>query len=199
LQNQAPKLIEAIRLAQFAPGQSYSFPKVAAYLRMSIPDLTNLLQDLAPKGLYSIQGTDIVIAPIDGNALQQQLPFIAALEEKIVRAAARNIKEEHKLAMRGAMILLRRSTLLGDISGNINADFLLEQIIGKASGLSDDVKKLTESNQEFKRSWCAANRLRDMSSFSKQREQLLDCIIAQDADGAAEVVRLFFEDAKNCI
>jgi DNA-binding GntR family transcriptional regulator len=193
------KLVEAIRLAQFAPGQTYSCAKIAAFLRISLIDLMELLQELSPKGLYSILNTDIIIAPIDRAALLHQLPMICALEEKIVRAAAKNITEEDKLALREALGLLRRSTLIGDVTGNINADFLLEQMIGKASNLPTDVTKLTELNQEFKRAWCAFNRLKDMTHASKQRESLVDCVMGRNADGAALAVREFFENAKNCI
>ncbi|MGL4242539.1 MAG: hypothetical protein ACRCTI_15625, partial [Beijerinckiaceae bacterium] len=77
--------------------------------------------------------------------------------------------------------------------GLILAERDLETLMVQASGLAAEGAELKEIKQEFRRAWCAVNRLRDFTNVADIRKALVAALVARDAEEAEKQVLVFFD------
>jgi DNA-binding GntR family transcriptional regulator len=187
------KLADAIELARLLPGQRISKANLALYLRAKPTDLEAVLPAFIAVSLLSLEGEDLVVAPLDRTKLMLQMHRREPLEKAIAEAAATKASAAQKGKIASAVVLLKRSALVGDMEGYMNADRALERLIGEAAALPDDFEKLVQIKREFRRAWCAHNRLRDLNIPANLREKLTQAIGKGDAAAAGEAVHRFLQ------
>jgi DNA-binding FadR family transcriptional regulator len=193
LQEQLADLADAVLLARMMPGQRMTRAAFAGLGRCAERDLDALLPALVNANLVSTDGEMIVARPLDKDAMFATLPERMALEIKIVRAATLAASDAQIVAIDASQRQQHRCASLGDIDGLIRAERELEQMLVDASGLHADGERLKAIKQEFRRAWCAVNRLRDVTNVADIRTALVAAIKARDPDAAEAQTRVFFD------
>jgi hypothetical protein len=69
----------------------------------------------------------------------------------------------------------------------------LEALMVKAAGLEAEGAELKRIKQEFRRAWCAVNRLKDFTNVADIRKALVAALAARDVKAAEKQVLVFFE------
>jgi DNA-binding GntR family transcriptional regulator len=198
------RMLESIGLARLAPGQRISLDSLALHLRAKTEDIKAILPSIAETGLLSVhlsaaQQTDVVIAELDRTALLARLEEREMLETEIAAAAAINATADQRTALQSTALLLKRSALVGDMEGYMTADRALEKIIGHSSQRADSFEKLVQIKREFRRAWCAHNRLRDLNIPAAMRETLTKAIVDGHPDAAILAVKNFMKYIRTCL
>jgi DNA-binding GntR family transcriptional regulator len=186
-------LADDIDLARLAPGQTVTFQQLAKRLQSSVDDVRSVVQHLAGTGLLDLKGEACIIAPIRRDHLLPQLDRRLMLEQQIAEAAARNSASADRAAIRELAGLMKRSALVGDLDGYMAADRRLEKAIAAAADLPDVAEPLFALKREFRRAWCAYNRLRDLNVPAGLRQALVDAVLAGKPQEAKEAVNHFIE------
>jgi DNA-binding GntR family transcriptional regulator len=186
------ELMDAVRLARIAPGQRMSLRTFAALGRATDRQLDEVLPELAASGLVTVADGHVTARPLDRNAMLSALPRRIELETKIVRAAAVGASGSEIQALQECQAQQQRCAILGDIDGLIQGERELERLLAKAAGLHDEALELTVIKQEFRRAWCAANRLRTFTNVADIRNALVAAVAARDPDAAEAQVKVFF-------
>ncbi len=186
-------LFQDIDLARLAPGQSYALEDIARRLRARPEDMHEAVRVVAKGGLLAVKDRTIIIAPVDKAYLLPRLDQRLVLEQRIAAAAAVRSAIIDRDAIAEPAMLLKRSALVGDIDGYMMADRRLEKAIATAADLPDDAEQLFRLKREFRRAWCAYNRLRDLNRPAQLRQALVDAILAGDAQAARTTVAHFID------
>jgi DNA-binding GntR family transcriptional regulator len=187
------ELKDAVLLARVAPGQRLSRAAFAGFGRASERDLEAVLPAILATGLVTLDGDAVVARPLDANAMFATLPRRMEIELAIVRAAAQQASDQSLKAMRASEAQQQRCALIGDMDGMMQAERELESLLVEASGLHGEGAELKAIKQEFRRAWCAANRLRDFTNVANIRTALVAAIAARDVAASEQQVRVFFE------
>jgi DNA-binding GntR family transcriptional regulator len=186
-------VLDAVLLARIAPGAVLSLREFKVACRAADDELEATLLTLNAMGMVSVEGDDVRIAPCNISDVLANLDRRRALEIMIARAAAANASEAQQQAMTASQALQKRCALVGDMEGLMNAERQLEALLGVASGLAAEVDELKRIKMEFRRSWCAANRLKTFSNVADIRTALVAAIVARDADAAEAQIHVFFD------
>ncbi len=186
-------LFQDIDLARLAPGQTYAVEDVARRLRAGPEDMLEAVHVVAKGGLLAVKDRTIVVAPVDRAYLLLRLDQRLELEQRIAAAAAERFSIIDRNAIAEPARLLNRSALVGDIDGYMMADRRLEKAIAAAADLPDDAEQLFRLKREFRRAWCAFNRLRDLNRPAQLRQALVDAVLAGDAPAARTAVMHFID------
>ncbi|MGL4636794.1 MAG: FCD domain-containing protein [Beijerinckiaceae bacterium] len=195
----AARLTDSIALARLAPGQRISVQSLALHLRSKVEEVKAVLPTVAQSKLMTFTDTDVIVAELDRDMLVSRLDDREMLEKQIAAAAAMKAASDHKAALESAVVSLKRAALVGDIEGYMNADRALERVIGQTSQLEAEFEKLVQIKREFRRAWCAHNRLRDLNVPAAMRESLTKSIINGDSDGAVLAVDTFVKYLRTCL
>jgi DNA-binding GntR family transcriptional regulator len=187
------RLADDIDLARLAPGQTVTFQQLAKRLHSNVDDVRAVVQDLAGTGLLEQKSEACIIAPIRREHLLPQLDRRLVLEQRIAEAAARNGALADRAAITELARSIKRSAMVGDLDGYMAADRRLERAIAVASDLPDVAEQLFALKREFRRAWCAHNRLRDLNVPAGLRQSLVDAVLAQKPDEAKTAVKNFIE------
>jgi DNA-binding GntR family transcriptional regulator len=187
------ELTDAVLLARVAPGQRLTQGEFAALGRASAVELATVLPVLAASGLVSIDGEQVLVRPLDPNAVLATLPRRMELELRIVRAVVVSASDVQLKEMQASEAMLRRCATLGDMDGMMHAERQLEALMAEASGLQSEALELTAIKREFRRAWCAANRLRTFTHVASIRTALVAAIAARDVQAAEKQVLVFFD------
>jgi DNA-binding GntR family transcriptional regulator len=115
------------------------------------------------------------------------------LEQDLAEAAARNLSAPDQREMTDLVANLKRSALVGDIDGYMRSDRRLEKAIAAAAGLPETAERLFTIKREFRRAWCAHNRLRDLNIPADLRKSLVEAIVARKPEEARAAVRRFIQ------
>jgi DNA-binding GntR family transcriptional regulator len=186
-------LVSEIAMARVAPEKRLTLVQLCRLLQAGIADIEPVVAELAAKNLLTREADFVIIAPVDRVNLLPRLEERLVIEQAIAHAAASLATSKDIEEMSEAITLLKRSAMVGDIDGYITADHRLERAIGVASGLFDKADELAVIKREFRRAWCAFNRLRDLNVPAKLRQNLAESIIAGKPDAATAAVRSFIE------
>jgi DNA-binding GntR family transcriptional regulator len=186
------ELVDAVRLARLAPGARLAKSAFAALGRATEEQLLVVMPAIVATGLVTVEGDDIVVRPLDKDAIFATLPRRRELEIAIARAAAAKASEDQLKAMQASELVQRRCAMIGDMDGLILAERDLERLLVAASGLVDEGAELMAIKQEFRRAWCSANRLRDFTNVANIRAALVAAVAARDADAAEAQIHVFF-------
>jgi DNA-binding GntR family transcriptional regulator len=190
-------LADDIDLARLAPGQPVTFQQLAKRLQSHVNDVRAVVQEFAETGLLVLQGEGCVIAPIRREHLLPQMDRRLMLEQQIAEAAARNGASADRIAITELASMLKRSALVGDLDGYMAADRRLEKAIAAAADLPDAAEQLFALKREFRRAWCAHNRLRDLNVPAGLRQALVNAVLAGKPDEAKAAVKNFIEYLRN--
>ncbi len=185
------RLSDSIDLARLMPGQRISKARLAFQLRARLDDVEAVLPAFVGTGLVSIDGDDVLVADLDRSRLMLRMEEREPLETALAHAAASKATASQRQVISGAVLLLKRSAMVGDMEGYMRADRALERLIGEAADLPDSFEKLVQIKREFRRAWCAHNRLRDLNIPAGLRQRLAEAIAAGDAKVAVEAVNQF--------
>jgi DNA-binding GntR family transcriptional regulator len=191
--NLRARLADDIDLARLAPDQAVTLEQLANRLRCSVDEVRPVVAELAGMSLLVVKGETCVIAPIRRKHLLPQLDRRLMLEQQVAEAAARHGASGDRAAIKELARMLRRSALVGDLDGYMAADRRLERAIATAADLPDVAEQLFALKREFRRAWCAHNRLRDLNVPAGLRQALVDAVLAQRPEDAKEAVRNFIE------
>jgi DNA-binding GntR family transcriptional regulator len=187
------RLADDIDLARLAPGQTVTFQQLAKRLRSHVDDVRAVAEDFARTGLLTLQGNACIIAPIRREHLLPQLDRRLMLEQQVAEAAARNGASADRTAIMELARSIKRSAMVGDLDGYMAADRRLERAIAAAADLPDVAEQLFALKREFRRAWCAHNRLRDLNLPAGLRQALVDAILAGEPEEAKAAVKHFIE------
>ncbi len=187
------ELIDALRLARLAPGQRLSMRELAAAGRGSEADVAEILPRLAGTGLVAVEGPAITVRPLDPNAMFATLPRRRELETVIARAAAVRATDAQLRMMKASEALQSRCAKVGDMDGLMTAERELERLLIEGSGLTAEGEELIGIKHEYRRAWCAANRLRSFTNVANIRTALVAAVAARDPDAAEAQVQVFFD------
>jgi DNA-binding GntR family transcriptional regulator len=186
-------LRDAVLLARLAPGQRVTLREFAGMARADERQLAVVLPELEASGLIAVAAGHVTARPLDSNAMFATLPRRMELEIRIVRSAALGASEEALGRMQASEAVQRRCAMVGDMDGLMRAERELERLLVEASGLHEDGAELVRIKREFRRAWCAANRLRDFTNVASIRTALVAAIAARDVEAAEAQVRVFFD------
>ena len=184
-------LVCEIVMARVAPEKRLTLAQVCRLINADNEEIEPVVGELAEKGLLTREDNSVLIAPVDRTGLLQRLDQRLISEQEIAHAAAGSASDQDKKDMADAIAMLKRSAMVGDIDGYIKADRKLERAIGCASGLATKTEELAVIKREFRRAWCAFNRLRDLNVPAKLRQTLVEAIFAGKPDDATAAVRNF--------
>lgn len=187
------EVLDAVLLARIQPGATLSRMEFAAASRATPEEVEPAISALSAMGMLSVDGDRISIAPCEISAVLTHLTRRRELEIKIARAAALNADPEQLRAMTASQALQKRCALVGDLDGMMNSERHMEGILAAASGLAGEARELSSIKVEFRRAWCAANRLRTFSNVADIRTALVASIVARDPDAAEAQVNVFFD------
>ncbi len=187
------RLADDIDLARFAPGQVLRLEQLAKSLRIRLEDIPHIVSPVLKAGLLTMHGNDFVVAPIDRGILIQGLDQRLVLEQHIAASAAGKAAGIDRATISDPAHLLKRSALVGDIDGYMAADRRLEKAIAKTAELPMEAEQLFVLKREFRRAWCAYNRLRDLNRPAALRQALVDAILAGDPVAARTAVKHFID------
>jgi DNA-binding GntR family transcriptional regulator len=187
------RLFDDIDLARLAPGRTYAFQDTARRLRAEPKEVDAAVRIVAKGGLLTVMDGAFVVAPVDKAYLLPKLDLRLALEQRIAAAAADRSAMIDRKAIAEPALLLKRSAQVGDIDGYMAADRRLEKAIAAAADLPAEAEELFRLKREFRRAWCAFNRLRDLNRPAKLRQSLVDAVLAGDAEAARAAVGHFIE------
>jgi DNA-binding GntR family transcriptional regulator len=186
-------VLDAVLLARIAPGSVMTLKEFAVRSRATIPEAEAAVAILADMGIVSVEGDRLAIAPCEKDAVLSHLGRRRELEIKLVRAAALKASDRQLEEMLASQALQRRCALVGDMDGLMVSERQLEALLIAASGLAEEGAELSRIKVEFRRSWCAANRLKTFSNVADIRTTLVKAIAARDADGAEAQIQVFFD------
>jgi DNA-binding FadR family transcriptional regulator len=187
------RLADLIGLARLMPGHRTSKSKLALHLRARAEDIEAILPAFVEKALLMLDGDDIVVAAVDRASLMHQMEKREPLEKAIAHAAAVKATASQRETIAGAVTLMKRSAMVGDMEGYMNADRVLEKLIGEVAALPESFEKLVAIKRDFRRAWCAHNRLRDLNVPAELRQNLAEAITKGDAQAAVDAVHYFLE------
>jgi DNA-binding GntR family transcriptional regulator len=187
------RLGDDIDLARLAPGQAIPIDGLARRLRCLLKDTAPVIAHFVQRGLLRLEGESCIVAPLDRSHLLAELDRRLALEQQVAEAAAKNPAAIDRVGMEHAASLLRRSAMVGDIEGYMAADRRLEKLIAAASGLPEVAEQIFAIKREFRRAWCAHNRLRDLNEPAGLRRALVEAILRGKPEEATAAVRRFIE------
>jgi DNA-binding GntR family transcriptional regulator len=187
------RLADDIDLARLAPDQVVTLQQLAKRLRCTISDVHAVAEDIAGTGLLTLQGETCTIAPIRREHLLPQLDRRLMLEQQIAEAAARNGASADRAAIVELARSIKRSAMVGDLDGYMAADRRLERVIAAAADLPDVAEQLFALKREFRRAWCAHNRLRDLNVPTVLRQALVDAVLAEKPEEARAAVKHFID------
>jgi DNA-binding GntR family transcriptional regulator len=186
-------VLDAVLLARLRPGASFSREEFAAAARARPEEVEPAIAVLGALGLLTTDGDRVHIAPCELKAVLAHLARRRELEIRIARAAALNADDAQLKAMTASQALQKRCALVGDMDGMMVAERQLEQLLAAASGLAVEAEELSRVKIEFRRSWCAANRLKTFSNVADIRTALVASIVARDPDAAEAQIHVFFD------
>jgi DNA-binding GntR family transcriptional regulator len=187
------ELEDALLLARMLPGQTLTLQEFAALGRASLPDMKAVLPDLVATGLIVADGAQVTAKALDPNAMFATLPRRMVLEIAIVRGAAAKADDAQIKAMQASEALQRRCAMVGDMDGLMTAERKLERLLVEAAGLEAAGTELISIKREFRRAWCAINRLKNFTHVATIRTALVAAIAARDPEAAEAQVRVFFD------
>jgi DNA-binding GntR family transcriptional regulator len=187
------RLGDDIDLARLAPGQVVTIEALARRLRCPPRESAPVIAHFVQRGLLMLEGESCLVAPLDRDRLLANLDRRLALEQQVAEAAALNPAAIDRVGMEHAASMLRRSAMVGDIDGYMAADRRLEKLIAAASGLPEVAEQIFAIKREFRRAWCAHNRLRDLNEPAGLRRALVEAILRGKPEEATAAVRRFIE------
>ncbi|MGL5115477.1 MAG: hypothetical protein ACRC7G_13775 [Beijerinckiaceae bacterium] len=185
-------LLEGILAARFAPGASYPVARVATLLRATPPEIEPALRAMVVRGLIERRGETIVVADIDRERLVALLPRRRELEILFIRAVAANAYSLNAIAINEAVSRMMRCAVVGDLDGYMLGNQLfhdqLRLVVPDEAGL---VGELDALRTEFRRAWCAFNRLRELTSAAGLLAAVAKALIAGDEAAAVAAATAF--------
>jgi DNA-binding GntR family transcriptional regulator len=187
------KLADDIATARLAPGRRFSIKSLAQWLRTTSETAEIILPAFLDSNMVARDGQDVIIASVDRTGLLPRLDSRLPLEQLIARNASTKATPEQIANMRENTAHMKRCATIGDIDGYMRADRQLEQIIGSASQLPDQLEQLALMKREFRRAWLAYNRLRDLSEPAGLRHNLVESIAANNPEKAEKAVAAFID------
>ncbi len=186
------KLEFDIDLARLPPGETISHAAIARRIRCRPQDLEPVLAEAARRGLLTLQGDACRIAAIDRTSLLPLLARRRQLELLVAERAARRIAPLDEEELAEASTLMTRSALLGDIEGFIEAGRRLEHACTLAADLPEAGVEIREIKAQFRRAWCAHNRLRDITEPAAIRRDIIEAVLGRRPDVAKDRVEVYF-------
>ncbi len=192
----AERLANDIAVAVLAPDKVLTLSQLAKHLRSTPERVESILPAMVNRGLVLVDKETITISSIDCKNILSRLSERLPLEQGIAQAAAMHATAADHARIGDAILLMNRSAQVGDIDGYMRADRALESAIGAASGLPADVERLVDIKHEFRRAWCAYNRLRDLNVPVAMRARLAKAILAKNPQAAVQAVADFIDYLK---
>jgi DNA-binding GntR family transcriptional regulator len=185
------RLGDDIDLARLAPGQVVTIEALARRLRCPPRESAPVIAHFVQRGLLMLEGESCLVAPLDRDRLLANLDRRLALEQQVAEAAARRPNAIDRVGLEHAAGMLRRSAMVGDIDGYMAADRRIEKLIAAASGLPEVAEQIFVIKREFRRAWCAFNRLRDLNEPASLRRALVEAVLTGKPERAKEAVARF--------
>jgi DNA-binding GntR family transcriptional regulator len=136
-------------------------------------------------------GSEWRVAPIEREALITSLCARLTLEQEVAEAAARNASALNRQELAELVGNLERSAVIGDIDGYIMSDKRLDKALDAAAQIPETAERLFAVKSEFRRAWCAHNRLGDLSVPANLRKALVIALLAGKPDEARDAVSRF--------
>jgi DNA-binding GntR family transcriptional regulator len=186
-------MLGVVRFARAAPGARLTKQAFGQLGRATEAELEGVLAELVATGLVAVDGDTIAIRPLDTDAMFATLPRRREIEIAIARIAAEKASNADIKALQSSQMLQNRCAMVGDLDGLIQAESVLEGRLIEASGLHAEGEELREIKQEFRRAWCAKNRLRDFTDAARIRDELVQAIARRDPDAAERQIHVFFD------
>jgi DNA-binding GntR family transcriptional regulator len=190
-------LHEGILAARFAPGSSYPVSRVAALLRATPLELEPALEAMATLKLVSRSGDTITIAAIDRERLIKHFPRREELEIALSRVAALNAAALDVAQVNQAVVQMKRCAVVGDLDGYMRANQQFhEQVKRAVAGDPALLGELDVLRNEFRRAWCAYNRLRELKQAAEIRGAIAQAILSGDEAAAVAATSAFIAHLK---
>jgi DNA-binding GntR family transcriptional regulator len=185
------RFIDDVDMARLAPGSCLALDKIARSYGCAKEALLPVLDELQTRGLIKRSGVDWQVAPIERVSLSARMDIRLVIEQDLAEAAARNVSALNRQELAELVGNLQRAAVVGDIDGYMLSDRRLEKAIAAAAGLPETAERLFVIKREFRRAWCAHNRLRDLNVPAGLRKALVDALLAGKPDEARATVRDF--------
>jgi DNA-binding GntR family transcriptional regulator len=187
------QLAEDIDFARLTPGQTLDFATLARRLRTTKPKAIVAARSLAPLGLISINADSCTIALVERDHLLPRLDVRLVLEQQVAEAAAARSDRIDRAEIEDAAGMLERCALIGDIDGYMRSDRRIERAIAAAANMPEVSEQVFALKSEFRRAWCAYNRLRDLKVPAAHRQALVSALLIGDATAAKLAIQRFIE------
>jgi DNA-binding GntR family transcriptional regulator len=185
-------LLEGILAARFAPGASYPVSRVAMLLRATPLELEPAFEAMRALGLISMSGDTLTVAGVDRERLLALLPRRAELEVAFFRKAAANRARLDAAAVEQSVSQMKRCAVVGDLDGYMRGNQQFHEQVKRA--VTDDpdmVDELDALRNDFRRAWCAFNRLRELTPAAELRARLALALVSGDEAAAAAAASAF--------
>ncbi len=186
------KLEFDIELARLPPGESISLMAIARRIRCRPQDLGQVLDEAARRGLLTLQGEACRIADVDRTRLVPLLARRRELELMVAERAARRIAPLDEDEIAEASALMTRSALLGDIEAYMDAGRRMDHAYSIAAAMPEAGAEIGAIKDQFRRAWCAYNRLRDINEPAAIRRDIGEAVLARRPDAARDCVEAYF-------
>jgi DNA-binding GntR family transcriptional regulator len=174
-------LLECILAARFAPGASYPVSRVAMLLRATPLELEPAFEAMSALGLIKMSGETLTVTDVDRERLLALMPRRAELEIAFFRKAAANRARLDVAAIEQSVNQMRRCAVVGDLDGYMRGNQQFHEQVKRA--VTDDpglVDELDALRNDFRRAWCAFNRLRELTPAAELRERLARALLSGD-------------------
>jgi DNA-binding GntR family transcriptional regulator len=186
------KLEFDIELARLPPGELISSAAIARRIRCHPQDIGQVLAEAERRGLLARLGDSCRITDVDRERMLPLLARRRELELLVAERAARRIAPLDEEELADASVLMTRSALLGDIEGFMEAGRRLDHACAAAADLPEAGAEIRAIKAEFRRAWCAYNRLRDINEPAAIRREIAEAVLARRPDAARECVEAYF-------
>jgi DNA-binding GntR family transcriptional regulator len=185
-------VLDAVLLARIEPGSVISREQFAARSRALPGETDAALAALSQMGFVTVDDGAVRVKPCDVRDVLSHVERRRDLEIMIARKAALNATDKQLQEMLASEALQKRCALVGDMDGLMTAERNLEALLVEASGMLCEGEELRRIKHEFRRAWCAANRLKTFTHVANIRTALVAAVAARDPDGAEAQIRIFF-------
>lgn len=189
----AAALERSVMSARLLPSRSYSFETTARLLRCKEDELLDAVRLLGKPELVAIVNNELSVGPIDRKRLIDQLPRRRNLERAVTRQVAENNAGFNVEVADASVEAMRRCAVVGDMDGYMQANHRLQAALHEACPDQQAGRALSSLIAEYRRAWCAYNRLRDLTRPTEIRAMLVDAVKRGDAEAACGEVDRFID------
>ena len=186
------RLKDALQHADLEAGQVLSENQLSKILGISRTPVREAIQQLAQEGLVQvIPGRAITVAAPSVRSVMDVVHLRLLLEPELMRLSTESLGKDEQQELLEIVDIMERACDVGDQQSWSRNDTRYHEIIGEACPnqlLADVVLQMRNRAHHLANIDSQTNPARLRECTAEHRE-IVECIVAQDADGAAEAMR----------